>query len=112
MNEKPAPWVKVSIIVGSVLLLIFLLLIVKMQRDIINKQSQLETSLVEMKQLGDGIVRSQASYVSRRDLEEFAKNSNVNLEPIEEDLKKLGAEVKGISSILVASPGYTGSNLS
>src|SRR3990167_1701729 len=64
-----------------------------------------------MKQLRDDIVRAQAQQLSKKDLEDFAKKSNIDLEPIREDLSKLDAHIKGISSILVSTPGFAGTNI-
>lgn len=106
------PWATYGIIVGAILLIASLLLIVKWQHDTLqSNQAALERSTIEMQQLRDNIVRAQAQYVSKEDLEKFAKNSQIDLTPIKEDLERLDAQIKGISVAVVATPGYTGSNL-
>lgn len=107
MEEKRS-WAKIGMIAGAVVLLAVLLLIVKWQHDVINDQ---KSFIVEMKQLRDDIVRAQAQQVSKKDLEDFAKNSNIDLKPIREDLSKLDAEIKGISNVLVSTPGFSGTNM-
>lgn len=102
-------WQKVAPTIGVIVLIVILLIVVKWQHD--QLISQKDTSALEMKQLRDDIVRAQTQYVSKEDIEKFAKNSNIDLVPIKEDLDKLHAQVKGISNITVKTPGYSGSNL-
>ena len=101
---------KAVIIGGVVLLLAILVFIIKYQHDMLQKQRAIEQSMVEMKQLQDGVVRAQAKYVTKGDLKDFA-GKDVDLKPIEKDLKKLGANIKGISKVLAKTPGYTGKNI-
>lgn len=108
--ENSSKNVKIGIILGTATLILVLLLIIKWQRDLIEKQEGIEKSLVEMKDLGNGIVRSQSQYVTKKDLEKITK-SNIDLKPIENDLKKLNAEIKGLSIILASTPGYYGANI-
>lgn len=98
---------KVLIVAGVVFVIASLCMIIKYQRDVIQKQQMIETSLVEQKQLADNIVRAQASYITKKDLESYAKDNHVSLDPIKDDLKKLGAEVKGVSVVHVLTPGQS-----
>lgn len=102
---------KLLIGIGVVALIIGLLLVIKWQRDLLNKQEEINASLVEMKHLQDGIVRAQAQYATKKDLEQFAKDHDVDLGPIKNDLKKLDAEIKGISVVLAKTPGTVLVNL-
>lgn len=108
MNETPM-WQRIGPTVGVITLIIVLLVVIKWQHDTLVAQK--ESAATEMKQLRDDIVRAQTQYVSKKDLEEFAKGSNIDLSPIREDLAKLNAEIQGISSINVKTPGYVGTNL-
>lgn len=110
MNQT-SPWVKFGVIVGLVLLIIGLLFVVKTQYDISTRQAAIEKSVVEMKQIGDGIVRSQAQYATKDDLEKFGKELDINLDLIQKDLDKLGAEIQSINTVLASTPGYHGSGL-
>lgn len=104
-------WAKFGMIAGILALIAILLFIVKYQHDMLTKQAALQQSVTEMKQLNDGIIRNQSQYVSKDDLDKFAKNSNIDLGPIRDDLKKLSADVKGISLLQVVTPGYNGQNI-
>ncbi len=102
---------KLAVTGGIVALIAALCFVIWYQRQLLNKQAAIESQIVEMQRLQDGIVRSQASYVSKDDLKKFAKESDIDLGPIKDDLKQLHAEIKGINRTVVVTPGYTGSNL-
>jgi hypothetical protein len=102
---------KLGIAAGVVALIAALCFVIWYQRQLLNKQAALESQIVEMQRLQDGIVRSQASYVSKDDLKKFAKDSNIDLGPIQDDLKKLHAEIQGINRTVVVTPGFIGTNL-
>lgn len=104
-------WAKIGMIAGFVLLVAMLVFIVKMQLDAKSERDAFKKEMVEMKQLQDGIVRNQSKYVSKDDLEKFAKGMDLNLNAIRKDLEKFGAEVTGISSVLARSIGYKGRDL-
>lgn len=75
------------------------------------RQTAIEENIVLQKQLADNITRSLNQYASKKDMEEFAKQSNINLEVIKDDLKKINASVTAINQVSVNSNGYTGSNI-
>jgi len=102
---------KTGIAIALVVLLASLAMVIKYQRDMINNQQTMEKSMIEMKQLQDGIVRSQSKYVTKDGLERFAKNSNIDLKPIKKDLDKLDADLEGISTVLAKTPGHTVKNV-
>lgn len=110
MNQT-SPWVKFGVIAGLLLLVVGLLFVIKTQYDISTRQAAIEKSVVEMKQIGDGIVRSQAKYATKDDLEKFGKDLGLNLDLIQKDLDALGADIKGINTILASTPGYHGTGL-
>jgi hypothetical protein len=100
-------------IIISILIILFisiLLFVIKLQYDAINKFKVIGSSLVEMKQLQDNIVRNESKYVTEKQLKDFAKESNIDLAPIKKDLKELSAEIRGISKVVSITPGgsYTG----
>lgn len=111
MNESNFKWIKIGGAAAVILLLVTMVVIIKFQMDITERQEALEKNVVEMKQLQDGIVRSEARYVTKEDLEKFAQENNINLEVIKKDLSKLGADIKGINLIIAATPGYNGHGL-
>ncbi|MDP2683521.1 MAG: hypothetical protein Q8P20_00540 [bacterium] len=91
----------IGLIIASLLLIVLVIFNVKQCNDSNNLQSQ----IVEMKQLEDGIIRSQAKYVSKADIDKLAKDLDLNLDTIKDDLKNFRAEVKGISVFLAQSVG-------
>ncbi|HVI42756.1 MAG TPA: hypothetical protein VM577_19285 [Anaerovoracaceae bacterium] len=110
MNQT-SPWVKFGVIAGLVMLVACLIFVIKNQLDLAARQEAMEKSVVEMKQLGDGIIRSQSQYVSKNDLDQFGKSLSVNLDLIQKDLDTLGANLQGINSIIAASSGFHGTGL-
>ncbi len=102
---------KVAIGTGSAVVLASLIYVIKVQNDILKKQELIEKSFIEQKSITDSITRSQASLMTRKDLEKWAQENKIDLGPIKEDLKKLGADVNGIQTIRVYSTGYTGKEI-
>lgn len=105
-------WKAKTGIVGAVLLIIAVLVfIVKVQYDTIQRLKAIETSVVESKDIGNGIVRAQSSYVTREDLERMLRDQNMSLSDIKKDLSKLGVDVRGVQTIAVVTPGYRGTGI-
>lgn len=105
-------WKAKTGIVGAVLLIIAVLVfIVKIQYDTIERLKSVETSVVESKDIGNGIVRAQSSYVTRADLERILREQNISLNDIKKDLSKLGADVRAVQNVTVVTPGYHGTNI-
>ncbi len=102
---------KILIWVGAVLLVAALGFIIYKQFEISSRQEAIEKSNVEQKQLLDGIVRSQNSYTTRDDLEKFIKDNGLNLKTIQEDLKKLNAELQAFNVAVSSSKGQVGTNI-
>lgn len=96
---------KIIISILVILLISILLFVIKLQYDAINNFKSIESSLIEMKQLQDNIVRNESKYVTDKQLKDFAKESNIDLAPIKRDLKELGAEIRGISKVVFITPG-------
>jgi len=75
------------------------------------RQDAIEQSIIKQKELADNITRSMAEFATRKDMEDFAKQSGVNLDVIKNDLGKLHAEVVAINKVDVVSTGFTGNNI-
>lgn len=71
----------------------------------------IQHSIVEQKQLLDNVSRAQAQYVSKQDIDAFAKQQDINLSVIQKDLDTLNAQVQAINGITVISQGQTGNNI-
>lgn len=102
---------KIGLAAAVILIIAFLLWLAKYQHDMLERQKLIESSVAEQKELANGIMRAQASYVTKKDLERYSKDWGVDLDPIRKDLEKLNAEVKGISATKVVTAGYYGSNI-
>lgn len=98
---------KWKIIFAALIALAFgtLVFIIKAQFDLIDKQKTLQESVIQMKELQDGWIRSSSRYVTKKDLSGFANELGVDLNPIQEDIKKLNAEMKGLSHVVARTSG-------
>jgi len=94
-----------------VLVLAILAFIIYQQNEIIQRQKYAEKSVVEMKQLRDDIVRHQAAYATKDDVEQVIKDAGLDLKPIKDDLKKLDGRLKAVSILVAETPGYYGTSL-
>lgn len=103
--------IKIALIAGALLFVVGLIIVIKLQLDLKEKQEAIEKSMIAMKQLDDNIVRSESSYADKETLEKFAKDLGFKLEAIEDDLDKLNSSVKAINNISVISSGFKGTNL-
>jgi len=102
---------KILIWLGAVLVLGALGFIVYKQLEISRRQDAIEQNVVAQKQLIDGIVRSQASWATRDDVENFAKNNDINIKAIKDDLDKLHAEISAVNVAVTTSKGQTGTHV-
>jgi len=102
---------KILISLAAILVIVGFIVVIKYQHDTIEKQRQIETSLVEMKHLAEGITRADSRYATAAQVEQFAKEIGLKLDPIKDDLKKFGADVKTIQQIRVITKGYSATGL-
>ena len=106
MNLEGLKWYDRVFIILPVLILISLVgLLLYRQAAMSMRQEAIEKSVVLQKDIGEGITRSLSQYATRDDINKFAKDNKVNLQPIEEDLAKLHAEINAISIIDTSSIG-------
>ncbi len=105
-------WKTKTIIGGATVLVISVMgYIIKIQHDTVERLKSIETSVVESKNIGNGIIREQASYVTKKDLENMIKDQGMDLSAIKKDLSVLGASVNGISTVKVVTQGYEANHL-
>lgn len=79
-----------------------------------NSAKQLQAmsdQMTSQKQLVDGITRSLGTYATKQDMEQFAKDSNVNLDAIKKDLASLNSSLTAMNSAVVISVGQSGNNI-
>lgn len=101
------------VVVIFCILTIFCLLgfIVFNQIQTAKRQIAIESQIVKQKELLDGIVRSQSEYTTKKDLEQFIKDNNINLKTIKDDLAKVKGDVAAINVVLISSIGQRGTNI-
>jgi len=102
---------KILIWLGGIFLVGALGFIIYTQIQISKRQESIEQNVVAQKLLVDGIVRSQANWATRDDVEKSIKNNGLNLKAIQEDLDKLHAEVSSINVAFASSRGQTGTQI-
>jgi hypothetical protein len=96
---------------GTVLVMSVMGYIIKIQHDTVERLKFIETSVVESKDIGNGIIREQSSYVTKKDLEKMVNDQGIDLSAIKKDLSTLGANVDSISSVKVISKGYSADHI-
>ncbi len=99
---------KILITLGVFVVLGMLSVIIYQQIQINKRQQAIEAQVVAQKQLVDGIVRSQNEYTTKKDLENFIKDNGINLKAIQDDVKKLRAEVIAANVVTVISKPQNG----
>jgi hypothetical protein len=102
---------KIILIIAGVLVISAMGFIIYQQIEMHNMQTAINQSVIAQKQLADQIVRSQSSYVSKDDLNNFAKQNDINLNTINKDLSTLGAVITGINHVSVNSGGTIETNI-
>lgn len=102
---------RVAVIFCILTIFCLLGLIVFNQIQTTKRQIAIETQIVKQKELLDGIVRSQSEYTTKKDLEQFIKDNNINLKAIKEDLAKVKGDVAAINIVLIGSIGQKGTNI-
>lgn len=102
---------KILIILGAILTFGALSFIIYSQVQISKRQTAIETSVVAQKTLIDGIVRSQSTWATKDDVNQFIKDNNINLKAIQDDMAKLHAEVTAVNVVVTASLAQHGTNI-
>lgn len=102
---------KVLLILLGLTVMFALVFVAYKSNQIANQQNEINKSIVEFKQLQDGIVRAQSQYATKQDIESFAKQNNVNLASIKDDLSALNATLTGINQARVITSGSKQTNI-
>lgn len=103
--------IKILVAIGAIALFGTLAFVIYNQIQLRHQQDAIQTQLVEQKQLVDGIMRSQNQYATKEDIDKFAKDNNVNLSAIKDDLAKLNAQVTSINVVIASSRGQHGTHI-
>jgi hypothetical protein len=102
---------KILLFLGAFLTLGALSFIIYKQVENSKRQEAIESSVVKQKELIDNIMRSMSEYSTKKDLESFIKDNNVNLKAIQDDLGKLNANLTAVNLIIANSKGSSQSNI-
>jgi hypothetical protein len=102
---------KILITLGVLALFGAVAFIIYNQSKLAQQQTAIQTQIVAQQQLVDGIARSASQYTTKQDLEKFAQDSNINLQTIQDNLKKLNAQVSSVNVVTTSSTGQTSTNV-
>lgn len=102
---------RTKVLIGGILVTVLAAMgvIIKYQYDIIQKQKEIETTILK-KDLGNDVTRSETDFVTKKDLEAFDKSLDLKMKPIIDDLENLGAKNIGTNVIKVITTGTNTTN--
>ncbi len=101
---------KILILIGFLAFLGISGLIVYKQFEISARQDAIEKQVVAQTELANGITRAMATYATKEDINNIAKENNVNMKTIQDNLDKLNASVTAINVVTAHSKPQTGTN--
>jgi hypothetical protein len=102
---------KILIALGVMLIVGTLSFIVYKQIEISKRQQAIETNVVAQKTLVDNIVRSSNEYATKKDIDAFIKSHDINIKAIQDDMKKLHAEIAAVNVVTVVSNPQIGNHI-
>lgn len=102
---------KIMIWLGVIVLCSAIGFMIWKQFEISKNQDKINSSLVEQKELANGIMRNMTQYVTSKDFEAFAKANNISLQTIQKDLDKFNAKADSITVINTNTPGSIGTGI-
>jgi hypothetical protein len=105
-------WTKILIVLGVLALAGMVAVIIYNQHQLAAQQTAIQNQIVQTKQLADGISRAMDTWATKADLDAFAKNNNVNLQVIKDDLATLNASLTAINQVSVNSSKQVATNVS
>lgn len=102
---------KILIFLGIMLTFGMASFIIYKQVENSNRLQAIEGSVVQQKQLVDGITRSLSEFSTKKDIDQFLKDSGVNLKAIQDDLAKLHGEISAVNVAQASSTAYKETNV-
>jgi hypothetical protein len=102
---------KILISLGALAIAGMIAIILYNQHQLAAQQTAIQTQLVATKQLADNINRAMGTWATKADLDAFAKDNDLNLQVIKDDLATLNASVTAISQVSVASNPQVANNI-
>jgi Tfp pilus assembly protein PilE len=102
---------KILIAIATILVLGALSFLVYDHFALKAQNAAIQQSLIQFKQLADGIVRSESQFATKDDIAKFAADNKINLQAIQDDMNKLGATVSSINVAKATSQAQVISNV-
>ena len=102
---------KILAVIGTIVFLGMLGVLLYEFHAVNERQKAIENEITQQKALADNITRSMGEWATKSDLNQFAKDSNLNLAAIQKDLSTLNASVSAINSTTSISSGQVYTNL-
>jgi len=103
---------KILIAISAIVAICLSAIIIYKQIEISDRQKAIETEVVKQKDLAGNITRSMNEYATKKDIESYIQNSNLNLKAIQDDMKLLSAEISAVNDYTIDSIGYHKTNIS
>lgn len=102
---------KILIGLGAVITTIIIGLLLYNTYQVNKRLEAIQTQTTQMKQLADNINRAQTTWATKEDLDKLAKQNNLDIGAIKDDLKTLNASLTAINITTVHSSGQIGNNI-
>ena len=102
---------KILVALGSLVLISVLAFIVYEQHQMSVQQNAIQQQVVTQKQLADNITRAMSDWTTKADLQQYAKDNNLNLQVIQDNLDKLNATISAINISVAKSNGQIATNI-
>ncbi len=102
---------KILILIGFLAFLGISGLIVYKQFEVSARQDAIEKQVVAQTELANGITRAMAAYATKEDINNIAKENNVNMKIIQDNLDKLNASVTAINVVTTSSKPQVGTSV-
>lgn len=96
---------KLIILAATVLTAGTLVFIIYNQHQLSVQNQAIQTQVIATQQLADNISRAQSTWASKADLTNFAKQNDINLQPVLDNLKTLNASLTAINQATANSTG-------
>lgn len=103
---------KILIAISAIFAICLSTIIIYKQIEISDRQKAIEAEIVKQKELAGNITRSMNEYATKKDIESYILNSNLNLKAIQDDMKLLSAEISAVNDYTIDSIGYHKTNIS
>ena len=102
---------KIFAYIGGIALLALFALVLFNMVQMKNKQTELNQTIIDQKQLIDNITRAQSSFASKGDIDKFIQQNTDGLKAIQTDLQSIKGTIIAVDQISANSNGQTSTNI-